>query len=369
MTTTESVSTPLAAWSGVDVLYASAGEDGPQLTVWCRPAPSEESDDPVEAVARAHADTVAEEGGWVVHDTTTRDDGRGGSYVVRTLTPAESGATPATAAAAYWAGPAGVTVAVARTERDDDLMALLDEFVAASAPRHVLSAEEVHALCEVTALAPPPLGPTAYPQDAPDEVRAAAHHAARMSLVARGLLVPDGAGLTPVPDLAASLRLLLDGDRSLLVSRTSDDGSSGTSLLGGRDGVVAELAPGPQGTLELSVGAATALATRYAAWLGSDATPPDAASPFRAGVEEVRASVGGSTGPERLRGARSLASVRGLRRQGEDLSVFEATWLVDAHGTLWSVTPTDDLVTVLLTPVDAQDVSGRVHDALDVPHP
>ena len=194
-------------------------------------------------------------------------------------------------------------------------------------------------------------------------MRQAAHRAARGSLHARGLLVPDGDRLAPVADLHAALRLLLDGDRLLMVSQVGAAGSHSTALLGGRAGAVATLRPDAPGLLELSTDSSSRTVTRYAAWLtASVGAGTEGLAPSTVSLAELQKCVGSESGPEPLRGARSMISVRGLRRRGEGAATFEANWVEDSSGQLWSVSAADDLASAVLAPADPQS-SARASPA------
>ncbi|SDP38727.1 hypothetical protein SAMN04489867_2273 [Pedococcus dokdonensis] len=385
MTTTESRSTPQTMWSGVDVLFLSATGSDADVTLWAIPATgaAPPAPDQLRSVAEEHAAALADAGDLTPGALTEHADGLGGSYLTRAFTQAMDGSS--TSMAAYFDTQGAVAVAMVRAPSGDDVEGLLADLVRANRARFVLAAEDVLALADVTGLAAPPLSPAAYPPDASDEVRRAAHLAARGSLHARGLLVPEGDRLVPVAELGAALTLLLDGDRMLLASRAAGAGVHSTSLIGGRDGVVATLGPGGWGLLELSVSPAGQAVERYAGLL---APPPEvrtddppgqgdpggsgdmgSAERFTARFTEVQGCVDSSTGPEQLRGSRALISIRGVRQRGDDAAIFENCWVEDADGRLWSVDPTDDLESAVLTPSEDSAVGASLTRALDFSSP
>ncbi|KRF27470.1 hypothetical protein [Phycicoccus sp. Soil802] len=369
MTTTESRSTPPTTWSGVDVLHLTDGGEA-VVTLWTIPIPASApvTSETLLEVAAIHAAALEEAGDWQPHDLSEQPDGVGGTYFTRELTSTGDGSSAAMGA--YFPSQGGIAVATAVDPGGDDLAALFAELVGANRPRFLLTAEDVLALAEATGLAAPPVSPTAYPPDAPEEVRQAAHLAARGSLLARGLLVADGDRLAPVADLRAALALLLDGDRLLLVSQLGTEGVHSTALLGGRGGAVATLRPGAPGLLELSTDGASRTASRYAAWL----TPRDGAdskglAPCTVSLADLRTCVGSETGAAPLRGARSMVSVRGLRRRGDDAATYEANWVEDATGRLWSISATDDLEKADLAPADPDAIGQSLARALDFSAP
>ena len=367
MTTTESVSTPQTTWSGVDVLYLAPSGTDATVTLWTIPAaPSGAvAPDALRAVAKDHAAAVAAAGDGEPDDLTEHPDGYGGTYLTRGFTSPGDGS----AMAAYFASQGGIAVAMARDPAGSDLTRHLAELVAADRPRFLLTAEDVLVLADAAELAVPPLSPTAYPPDASDEVRRAAHLAARGGLLARGLVVAEDERVVPVADLGVALTLLLDGDRMLLVSKVGVGGHS-TALLGGRDGVVATLGPAGPGLLELTTGSAGQTVARWAEWLteGVAAHAGDA-QPFTARLADVQSCLGSSDGPEQLRAARAKLSVRGLRRHGDDTASFDAAWVEDASRRLWSVSAADDLESAVLAPAVPRDIGDSLAGALDFSAP
>lgn len=367
MTTTESVSAPQTTWSGVDVLYLAPTGTDATITLWTIPAAASLAVAPgtLRTVARDHAAAVAAAGDGEPGDLTEHADGYGGTYLVRGFTSPGDGS----AMAAYFASQGGIAVAMARDPAGGDLTRHLAELVAADRPRFLLTAEDVLVLADAAGLAAPPLSPTAYPPDAPDEVRRAAHLAARGGLLARGLVVAEDERVVPVADLGVALRLLLDGDRMLLVSKVGGGGHS-TVLLGGRDGVVATLGPAAPGLLELSTGSAGQTVARCAEWLTEGvAAQAEEEQPFSARLADVQACVGSSDGPEQLRAALAKTSIRGLRRRGDDAASFDAAWVEDASRRLWSVSAADDLDSAVLAPASPRDIGDSLASALDFSAP
>lgn len=362
----------IPSWAVVDVLYAGDSTSGATVTMWTvNRSPSEDgSPDPLRQVCEDHANQVTRSGDWIVADPVEHADGSGGVFLSRQLTGTAKGAP--SAVAGYWTGPAGVTVALASAtppttgdpSRQDgtDLLAVLESFRLATQPRFVLTAEEVLALCGVTGLAAPPVSPTAYPPDASDEIRGAVHNCALGSLVARGLLEAQDGKLRPDAPLRSALDLLLDGDRAFLLSVQRPEGTT-TRMVGGRDGQLAELAPG-DGALVLSRGGAAELAQRYAAELAPGLTEPPGGEPFGMRAADLPTSMDTSkTG--RLSGARQMVSLRGLRRLGDAASVFDSAWVEDADGGLWAITPAEDPDMVELRPAGAQMVTDDLAQAFD----
>lgn len=367
MTTTESVSTPQTTWSGVDVLYLAPTGTDATVTVWTIPAPASVAAplDTLRAVATDHAAAVAAAGDGKPDNLTEHADGYGGTYLTRGFTSPGDGS----AMAAYFASQGGIAVAMARDPGGGDLTRHLAELVAADRPRFLLTAEEVLVVADAAGLAAPPLTPTAYPPDASDEVRRAAHLAARGGLLARGLVVAEDERVVPVADLGVALTLLLDGDRMLLVSKVGGAGHS-TALLGGRDGVVARLGPAGPGLLELSTGGTGQTVARCAEWLTEDvAAQVEEAQQFTARLSDVQACLDSPDGTEQLRAARAKLSVRGLRRLGDDTASFDAAWVEDASRRLWSVSAADDLESAVLTPVAPHEVADSLAGALDFSAP
>ena len=372
-------------WTGADVLYASDPSSGASVTHWNVPTGPTTThgsngrhadlDVLLRGVAEDHAGSVAQSGDWLAGTTTEHADGAGGSYLLRQLTP--TGGRQDVAVAGYWTTPSGVSVAVATSATREqttepsvpaDLARVLEDFVVATLPTFTLSAEEVLVLCHLTGLASPPVSPSSYTAESSEEVRDAAHGSALASLLARGLVLPGDEGLRPIPALHESLRLLLEGDRSVLLSVQRPDGDS-TVLLGGRQRQLVELSPGEHGTLVLSRTGAPHLLRRYAAWLAPRGTEPARGAPFRASVDSVRAAASAAgDDPEGL-SARQVVTLRGLHRRGEELSVLDSTWLEDPEGALWSVSATEDPASVLLRPVDASATAEALRDAVDFSKP
>lgn len=369
MTTTESRSTPRTTWSGVDVLYLTAGGDS-AVTLWTIPTtPSAPVlPDALRELAARHAAAVQEAGDWQPGDLTEHPDGVGGSYLTRRFTSTGDGSSFATGA--YFPSQGGIAVAMVVDPVGGDGSELVADLVSANRARFLLTAEDVLALAETTGLAAPPVSPTAYPSDASEAVRHAAHQAARGSLHARGLLASEGDQLVPVAELHAALRLLLNGDRTLLVSRVGAGGVHSTALVGGREGVVATLGPGTPGLLELSTDSSSQAVARYAASLAPrGGVGTEGMAPFTVRLDDVKGCVGRETGPEQLRGAQSMISVRGLRRRGDDTATFEANWVEDASGRLWSVSAGEDLGSAVLAPADPDGVADGLAAALDFSAP
>ena len=367
MTTTESVSAPQTRWSGVDVLCLTAAGTDATVTLWTIPtAPAVAVPaDTLHVVATDHAAAVAAAGEGEPAGLSEHADGHGGTYLIQDFTSTGDGS----AMAAYFPSQGGIAVAMARDPAGGDLTRHLVDLVAADRPRFLLTAEDVLVLADVVGLAAPPLSPTAYPADASEEVRQAAHRAARGGLLARGLVVADDDAVLPVADLRAALTLLLDGDRMLLVSKVLG-GLHSTVLLGGRDGFVAALGPASPGLLELSTDSAGQTVTRYAEWLADDVDAQAAeAEPFTARLADVSSCVGSSAGPAQLRGALAKLSVRGLRRRGDEAATFDAAWVEDASRRLWSVSAADDLESAVLTPTAPREVADSLAGALDFSAP
>lgn len=375
----------VASWTGSDVLYASDPTSGASVTLWTvptSPAATQGSDSHqadldalLRGVADDHAGSVLQSGSWLAGAITEREDGVGSSYLLRQLTPLAG--QQDLAVAGYWTTPSGVSVAVVTSATREqatepstsaDLARVLDDFVVASLPTFTLSAEEVLVLCHLTGLASPPVSPSSYTAESSEEVRDAAHGSALASLLARGLLLPGDEGLRPIPALHESLHLLLEGDRSVLLSVQRPDGDS-TVLLGGRRGQLVELSPGEHGTLVLSRTGGLHLHRRYTAWLAPRGTAVSRGAPFRASVDALRAaaSVAG-TGSSDL-SARQVVTLRGLHRGGEELSVLDSTWLEDLDGFLWSVSATEDPTSVLLTPVHTSAPAEALRDVVDFSKP
>ena len=382
---------PATTWTGADVLYASAGTDGPQATVWTiasrDPQGAPPGPDEIRDIARQHGESVSASAGWSVGEVTVTHAGDL-SISTRAMTHADGTA----ALAAYWALAASVATAVVTaapgTTADlDHLRSVATDLALAHRPVFSLTAEEVLVLSSIRGLAAPPVEPSAFGSDSGDAVRDAALASARGSLVARGLLSPDGTELVLAPDLGAALDLLLDSEVSLLVG-CRDGAESASRLLGGRAGTFAELAPSTPGCLTLSTATAEAFVDRYTRWLVLDGPSVAAPPPLTVSAERLQAAVAdapadGAAGragelddatgkpaavdgdEDALAQVRRLVSIQGLRRVDGAAAALELVWAVRADGAVWSVKADETRTTRLhLTPADPSSIADGVREAL-----
>ena len=356
------------AWTGADVLYVSAGEEGPHATIWTLashdPDGGPPGDEEVRGAAATHADALRSAPGWTGGEVSEAHDAG-----VTILTRPLSNSDGATALAAYWALAGSVATAVITaapgTEDLDVLRAVALDLVAAHRPTFTLTAEEVLVLSATCGLAAPPVMPSAFAADGSPEVRDAALAAARGSLVARGMLVPVGEGVEVVPDLRTALELLLTGEVSLLVTCREKAGSS-TRLLGGRDNAYAELAPAGPGCLSLSTGTAHRIVDGYTSWLAPDA---DAAVPpltLSVSPEGLQNAVGAdSEAEDSVAGMHRLVSIQGLRRRDGAAAALELVWAVGRDHEVWAVQSDDGPSPALrLTPAHRGSIRDGLQEAL-----
>ena len=100
MSTTSDTGVPV--WTAADVLYASAGEDGPHATVWTVTSHDVDGGPPgapeVRDVARTHSESLGSSPGWTGGELTEAQDG-----AMRVLTRPLSHQDGTVALAAYWA--------------------------------------------------------------------------------------------------------------------------------------------------------------------------------------------------------------------------------------------------------------------------
>lgn len=374
---------PALMWTGADVLYASAGDEGPHATVWTvatrgvdggPPGPDEVGD-----VARTHAEALGSSPDWSGGEVRELQDA-GLTILTRSLTHSDG----STALAAYWALPGsvatGIITAGQGTSDTELLRAVALDLAAAHQPTFSLTAEEMLVLSATSGLAAPPVPTTAFTEDSPAAVRDAALLAAQGSLVARGLLTSDGVDLTVIPDLRAPLALLLDGEVSLLVSCREKDGSS-SRLLGGGGDTFAELAPSQPGCLSLSTVSTRQLVTRYVRWLSPTVDAASRAEALTVSPERLQLAVAaevvvagtaapghddlGSSPDDPLTGMCRLVSIQGLRRLVGAAAALELVWAVNRDHQVWSVKADDSSSSVVhLTPAGAGSIAEGLREAL-----
>ncbi len=356
---------PAAEWGTLDVMMAARVGSATRLSLTTLADSLPPEAGALQRIADEQTASRAENTpGWQADEMETHARPDGTELLTRRVRWLEDGQDVA-GLLAWWLDPSGLKVAVAQRPADspDDLLDSLLEVVDATGPAFLLSGEEVVALAGTAGLSPPEIELQTLGPDTPAEVRDLVLQTARGSLRARGLLEDAADGVRMHPALESCLRTLLDGDLALLLSSASRTGTV-TGLLGGSGGRLAQLEPAGPGIYLLHGVSPASAHQQHARALGLQDAAPASGEPRSCTVARLRGAVDGTgKGPDEDGGAaddpvlaevKLLVTLRGLRRDGPEVSVLDVVWVDCAGAGLWRVLPEHDDV-VRLEPWSGED--------------